>query len=704
MRHVARQAVLALLEELHARGMPASRICFQDWMRAYGALYGDRFLHPGLQETEALRSLYEVPEGTDHHELLFCVHTCVALLMKSIAARRGIPVCAEDHLFVWSNHELNATAADLHEPQPGRDLFKPLYQSLLPRQVRHAFGEYYTPEWLAEFVLDETGYHGDTRTRLLDPSCGTGTFLVLAIDRARKRAAARGETAGETAKHILENIHGFELNPLATLAARLNYLLALGDLLLETPPAAPPVRLVDSILNPQMGERFDVLAGNPPWVRWDYLPEEYRAATLPLWKRYGLFSLRGFETRLGAGKKDLSMLFTYAAADHYLKSGGTLGFLITQEVFKSKGAGEGFRRFRLGEQGEPLRVLRAHDFTGLQPFEGATNKTAVIILRKGEETSYPVPYFVWERKAGLQKTALLAQPLGPHCGAWQTVPEGGGSFRLHGSNPYRAMLGANANPYGVFWVEVKQILPGGEVRIRNLPERGKQRIDAVETVIEGDLIYPALRGSDITRWGTTPALHVLAVQDPRTRRGYTEDVMRERWPRTLAYLSRFRNELLSRALYRKYHRDGGHPFYSQFNIADETFSPYKVVWKRMSNDLTAAVISQWKGPLGWKTIVPLETTAFISTSDEREAHFLCGILNSAPVRTFVKSFSSAGRGFGTPSVIRHLRIPGFDEQDPLHQELARLSRELHWRRGNGVSEGVEELESRIDAAILSPDF
>jgi hypothetical protein len=78
------------------------------------------------------------------------------------------------------------------------------------------------------------------------------------------------------------------------------------------------------------------------------------------------------------------MLFTYACADYYLKDGAKLGFLITQEVFKSKGAGEGFRRFQLGDR-EYLKVLKAHDMVSLQPFEGATNKTAAIILKKGRE-------------------------------------------------------------------------------------------------------------------------------------------------------------------------------------------------------------------------------------------------------------------------------------------------------------------------------
>jgi hypothetical protein len=545
----------------------------------------------------------------------------------------------------------------------------------MPANLRHARGEYYTPKWLAEIILDEAGYQGEPGVRLLDPSCGPGVFLVLAIERARRR--------GRSAKEILASIHGYELNPDSAHTARAAYRAALADSAEDVPLTDIPVFCLDAILNPPGHEPFDILAGNPPWVRWDYLPRDYRDATLPFWKRYGLFSLKGFETRLGAGKKDLSMLFTYAAADHYLRQGGTLALLITQEVFKSKAAGEGFRRFRLREDGPPLGVVRVHDFVKLQPFGNAVNKTAALIAVKGQETRYPVPYHVWERdpQGSLRKQSFTARPLGGPFGPWQTLATGEDLSRLEGTNPYKAMLGANANPYGVFWLEVQRTLPGGLVEVRNRPDLGKKAIPQVTTVIESDLVYPAVRGSDICRWRAHPGVHVLIVQDPIKRFGHPQDLMEKQYPRTFDYLNRFREALLARALYRKYHLEAGHPFYSQFNVARETFAPFKVVWKRMTTDLTAAVISP--PPL------PLETTAFIGTDCAEEAHYLCAVLNSGPVRTYVKSFSSAGRGFGTPYVVNRIRIPKFDCSNPLHRRLAEASQALHQAAN-------DELEGEID--------
>jgi len=41
-------------------------------------------------------------------------------------------------------------------PENARDLLKKLYHLLLPREIRHDLGEYYTPDWLAERLIRQT--------------------------------------------------------------------------------------------------------------------------------------------------------------------------------------------------------------------------------------------------------------------------------------------------------------------------------------------------------------------------------------------------------------------------------------------------------------------------------------------------------------------------------------------------------------------
>jgi len=847
---------------------------FNEWKRLFGIVYGEQFTSHQGKEVGALTRLYKVGKETDFQELLFSVHTYLAFLMKLIAAelltlrettfssslaselahatedelkrqladiedggvyaRRGITNFLEGDFFRWYldawsprlEEAIREITRALSEFEPAtstldssatRDLLKRLYQYLVPQEVRHQLGEYYTPDWLAELILNEVGYDGNNFKRFLDPACGSGTFLVLAIQRAKEWGIKNKRPPLEIAKSIRANIWGFDLNPLAVIAARTNYLFALGDLANEHQNMEIPIYLADSILWPersgQMGLRprgdsievqtslktffvpniwvsnkgflmnmaapliekmakdqyavsealellkkeglvfppheeivesfykdilelekqnkngiwarflknafapmiagkFDFVVGNPPWIRWDYLSQDYRNATLQLWKDYGLFSLKGFQTRLGGGKKDFSMLFVYASSDYYLKDGAKLGFLITQEVFKSKGAGEGFRRFQLGE-GKYLKILKAHDLVSIQPFEGATNKTAAIILKKIEKTKYPVPYIVWAKKKGvgkiatdklfdevmplLQKRHYIAKPIGSNVGAWQTLPaKAEGLSNIEGKNDYKAILGANPNPYGVFWLEIKQTLSDGNIIVRNLTEKGRQEITTTEERIEPDLVYPAIRGSDIKRWQINPKIYMLVVQDPKARRGYQENYLKNNYPRTYGYLLRFKDILLRRPLYKKYHEETKAPFYSQFNISEGTFARYKVVWKRMTNDLIATVVSQFKTPFGYKTIIPLETTALIATNSEPEAHYLCAIINSIPVRDFIKSFSSAGRGFGTPSVMSHVGIPKFDLKNLLHLKIVEISKKCHQLRVEGKDEEILKLEKVND--------
>lgn len=137
-------------------------------------------------------------------------------------------------------------------PDETRDILKKLYQHLIPKQIRHDLGEYYTPDWLAERCLDQVNYNGDPNIRILDPACGSGTFPILAIKRARKYARKHNIDDQETLKNILKNIYGFDLNPLAVISARTNYILAISDLLKsKTDDITIPIYLCDSINPPK---------------------------------------------------------------------------------------------------------------------------------------------------------------------------------------------------------------------------------------------------------------------------------------------------------------------------------------------------------------------------------------------------------------------------------------------------------------------
>jgi SAM-dependent methyltransferase len=697
------------------------------------------------------------------------------------------------------------------DPEETRDLLKKLYQNLMPKKLRHDLGDYYTPDWLAERLLKQLGVDGDPTKRLLDPGCGSGTFLVLTIKRIRQYAEEKMLPPADVLEQILQNVVGFDLNPLAVISARTNYLLALGDLLeYRRGEISIPVYLADSIMTPSAGQdlfsqhlysfntavgkfsvprslvaahtidqladlleesvsvgltaeqfrgrllqtfpldaaqasvavglyeqlleldrqgingiwariiknafaplfqgRFDYIAGNPPWVNWESLPDDYRQETKTLWVHHGLFPHGGMDTILGKGKKDISMLMSYVAMDNYLKESGRLGFVITQSVFKTAGAGQGFRRFRLGS-GTPVAVVAVDDMADLKPFEGASNRTAIVVLERGKATTYPVRYSHWYRPGGgsvipedvtLEEVTkdkivtyrrFVAQPVDE---ADPTSPWITGRPRALkavkkalGASDYQAKAGVCTWLNGVYWLEVVGKRPDGLVVVSNLTEGAKRGMENVQAAIEPDLLYPLLRGRDVRRWQAQPSAYILMVQDPDKRQGYDKDWLSAQYPKTYAYLKGFEAELRSRSGYRRYFQETD-PFYSMFNVGGYTFAPYKVVWREQAAGLMVAMA----GPLATGIIVPDHKLMMVDCQDKDEAHYLCATLNSSLAQLIVLSYGVTIQM--DTHVLENVSVLRYDLTNPTHRQLAALSQQAHEATAAEDAARVRKIEAEID--------
>ena len=150
--------------------------------------------------------------------------------------------------------QLSAVSFDIRRktPESLRDLFKGLYMSFAPRELRHALGEFYTPDWLAEHVLDRCGWQPSDD--MLDPTCGSGTFVLEAL-RRRLHDPAFADADAET---TLAGIYGLDLNPLAVLSARASLVVFLAQRLSSDRPIRLPIFLADAInVSVEVEDHFD---------------------------------------------------------------------------------------------------------------------------------------------------------------------------------------------------------------------------------------------------------------------------------------------------------------------------------------------------------------------------------------------------------------------------------------------------------------
>jgi hypothetical protein len=101
------------------------------------------------------------------------------------------------------------------------DVLKGVYQELIDLDTRHALGEYYTPDWLCERIVQEFNFKQSDK--ILDPACGSGSFLRAAVHRMKTLHPHI------TPEELSNQIYGIDIHPLSVQIAKTTLLLALGS-------------------------------------------------------------------------------------------------------------------------------------------------------------------------------------------------------------------------------------------------------------------------------------------------------------------------------------------------------------------------------------------------------------------------------------------------------------------------------------------
>ena len=622
------------------------------------------------------------------------------------------------------------------------DFIKQIYEAIIPKELRHALGEYYSPDWLAESTLNNImkSYEVDSdisRLSIIDPTCGSGTFLFKSIMKKRNVGCGLSE--------IIANVCGIDINPLAILTAKTNYLLSVIDLIDGHSPVTLPVYIADVVnLSSPIEEdannntiisentsmeikknilrdktavnsiaKADIVIGNPPWVNWEYMPEQYRQRSQHIWGNYGLFSAKGRD--LSFSKEDISVLITYIVMDKLLKDGGVIGFVIRQGVFKSAQNGVGFRKFKI--KGTGIKVIKVEDLSKIRVFENATNSTAIFYAKKGLDNVYPVPYYLWEKRKDLRKCSfgaysqlqevmsqvniseLCAMPAVENdiSSLWVTADTKSMKSikKVLGTNDYRARTGVfTGGANAVYWLSISGAYSGNVITIMNIVERAKRKCECITASIEKDYVFPMLKGSNVRKWNVQYDTYLLCPHTIESKMWpVPQKELVETAPLTMKYLLHFKENLDGRNGFAGWEKEiQQKDFHAILRVGDYTFSKYKVVWRYIASEFICAVISTVTDKyLGEKLILPNEKIMYVSTEDEIEAFYLCGILSSTIVAECVKSYMNPTSI--SAHILNKLNIPHYDGNNELHRAIAKLCKEGHGKVD------IDEYIERIDTLV-----
>ena len=260
------------------------------------------------------------------------------------------------------------------------------------RTKRKSQGIYYTPTFVTRYIVQQTvgkylekhGYSPSRPSRVLDMACGSGSFLIEAFDVidnfvARQRGHAKHGQVDFFDRvrqlEVLQNcIFGVDKDQPAVEVARLNLLLrALHSR--EKLPVLENVAHGDSLhkeifetnFAPVMKEGgFDVIIGNPPYVRQETLGEAFKA-----------YAKQNFETY--AGTADLYIYFI-EQAHKLLRPNGYFGMIVSNKWMRSN-YGKSLREF-LKRESQLIEII---DF-GELPVFGDVLAYPVIIISQRKQT------------------------------------------------------------------------------------------------------------------------------------------------------------------------------------------------------------------------------------------------------------------------------------------------------------------------------
>lgn len=232
---------------------------------------------------------------------------------------------------------------------------------IMPKKDRKLNGAFFTPNYIVDYIINEV--KPQITDKIVDPSCGSGAFLIGILEYFHKILRK------DVKLTIEENIFGADILPYNSRRTKL--LLSLYGLMAgcDLGDVNFNIRNVDSLkvdwaeLFPSNDTKFDSVIGNPPYVKFQDLPDELRSSLPTKWRT------------IAKGNFNLYFAFFELGYD-LLIEGGTLGYITPNNYFTSL-AGEPLRKFFVLEK----CVSKIVDFNSSKVFRVQTY-TAITFLKK----------------------------------------------------------------------------------------------------------------------------------------------------------------------------------------------------------------------------------------------------------------------------------------------------------------------------------
>lgn len=234
------------------------------------------------------------------------------------------------------------------------------------------YGEIFTRRWVVDLILDLVGYTADqdlAQQVLVEPSCGTGAFLVPIVDRLIESATSHGRDL----EAIRPSVRAFDLLDANAERARKAVAMRLREAGLAQDAAEDIahswIATDDFLLHDHIVGGADYVVGNPPYIRLESVPRQITDAY-----RRRCSTMRG--------RSDIYVGFIERGLD-LLKRGGTLGFICADRWMRNQYGAD--LRELISKFYAVDTVITMHDVDVFE--DDVSAYPAIVVLRNGEQES-----------------------------------------------------------------------------------------------------------------------------------------------------------------------------------------------------------------------------------------------------------------------------------------------------------------------------